>query len=613
MTATPDSNVAMAQTGPVSIRPVAPPNCVGITAGFGQLLIEGCVLRAGGESGRAALVRLAEMIARDGPRALAAAEGDFVALLITDAETFAFKSFTAQYQLYYRASDGEVANRLSHFHDPASGRWNEDYFARHVLIVPGYQFLSRETPLHGIERVRPGELVRIGRNGVRREQLVRRDYRYVLDPAQRREDVAPALLALLRASIRDRLAAHPDAGICVEISGGLDSSFIACLLGEQVSSGIRGVMFSQPNLPSHAISEGYAREVAERYGIDLAILPPEELPQDIDTRPAYADEPSDFFWFGDWFSRAVAQHAEPGSQVFTGYGADQLFLRSPAFLPYLLQRREFRHFARALGPASQLLSRGRANIAWQCALSQLPDGLHQRLNRTFAGGRWNPWDVGDVNMQRMLGEPVGWLHCGRDIQNYTAERHGWEKELVGDGILCDDWGYFSAPRTVTQSHFAARALMDASPFCDLPLLDHVYDHVSALLIHDFNGRYKELVRDCQAGIVPDSLRNRQNDTFVFNSFQLTYVNRARDYFHALLRTVPDGWIDPKGAAYALEQLSFGMTTSSTRSVLALMGYLGWREAFIRHGCDGRGAGGADGSTPTLRASRKNGGPVGPAA
>lgn len=566
----------------VSIETISPPNCIRITAGFGDILLEGCVLRVGDKSGHDALVKLAETIADHGPAAIAQAYGDFVALIVTTAGTYAFKSFTSQYQLYYREADGYIANRMCCFYDQKNTIWNQDYFARHVLIVPGYQFLSRETPLKDVCRILPGELVRFGEAGISREQLVRRDYTYLLDPTQRREEVAASILSILRNSIKDRLAAFPAAGICVEISGGLDSSFVACLLGEQVSSGIRGVMFSQPNLPSHAISEGYARDVADRYGIDLAIIPPEELRQKVEEHPHYADEPSDFFWFGDWFSRAVAQCAEPGSQVFTGYGADQLFLRSPSFLSYLLKHREFRHFANALTPASHLLSRGRANIAWQCVLSQMPDSLHERLNRAFAGRRWNPWDVGDVNMQRMLGESVEWLRCGKSLRDYGAERTKWEHELVGDGILCDDWGYFSAPRTVTQSHFAAKGLMDASPFCDLPLLDYVYDNVSALLIHSFDGRYKELLRDCQKDIVPESLRNRQNDTFVFNSFQLNYVNKARDYFHRLLETAPDGWIDRKGAAYAVEQLSFGMTTSSTRSVLALMGYLGWRKAFIDH-------------------------------
>ena len=354
--------------------------------------------------------------------------------------------------------------------------------------MPGYQFLGTETPLENVSRVLPGELIRLGLS-ITRQQLIRRNYSYRLDTAQRREDKAPEILAILRNSIKGRLAAYPDAKICVEISGGLDSSFIACLLGEQASN-IRGVMFSQPNVPSHAVSEGYAREVADRYGIDLVVMRPEDLPDAVDEHPGYSDEPSDFFWFGDLFSRSVAGVAEPGSQVFTGFGADQLFLRSPSFLPYLLQRREYRHFAKALPPASELLSRGRANVGWQCMLSLVPDGIHQPLNRIFADRGWNPFDVSDVNMRRMLTETVPWLRCGRSLHAYSSERETRERELVGDGIICDDWGYFSAPRTVTQSHFAAKGLTDASPYCDLPLLDYVYDEISALLVHDFEGRYK---------------------------------------------------------------------------------------------------------------------------
>ena len=135
---------------------------------------------------------------------------------------------------------------------------------------------------------------------------------------------------------------------------------------------------------------------------------------------------------------------------------------------------------------------------------------------------------------------------------------------------------------MTQGHFAAKGLTDASPYCDLALLDFVYDDVSALLVHDFEGRYKELLRECQRRIVPESLRGRENDTFVFNSFQLTYVNKARAYFASLLAAAPDDWIERRAANHALEQLSFGITTSSTRSVMALMGYLSWRRAFVGH-------------------------------
>jgi asparagine synthase (glutamine-hydrolysing) len=413
-----------------------------------------------------------------------------------------------------------------------------------------------------------------------RKQLVCRRYRYLLDTAQRREDIAPEVLRLLRESISDRLAAYPEADVCIEISGGLDSSFIACLVGE-MRSDTKGIMFAQPAVPSHRISEDYSREVAGRYGIDLTILAPEDLPPVPQVDPAYSDEPSDFFWFGELFSRAVADMASPGALVFTGFGADQLFLRSTAFLPYLLARREYRHFLHALRPAARLVSRSPVSLALQSLVSQIPRDLYYSLAGRFAHLRWSPLDVSDVNLDRMLYMPVPWLARGDRQGQYDAERRQVEQELVGDGIICDDWGYFAAPRAVTFPHFASKQLIDASPYCDLPLLDYVYCDVSALLVHDFASRYKELLREAQKGIVPEPLRGRANDLFVFNSFQLRYFKQARDFFRELLASCPDGWVDSRGAGAALEQLEFGIMNSSTRSLVALMGYLSWRKAFLR--------------------------------
>jgi asparagine synthase (glutamine-hydrolysing) len=546
----------------------------------GTIQIEGVILRVGNATGASALTRLVELVEQEGPAALARVEGDFVALIKTPVALQAYKSFTSQFQLYYREDDGGVSNRLSVFWKTGESAWNEDYFARHVLIVPGYQFISRETPIKGVHRVLPGELVTIGRQ-VTRKQLMTRDYKYRFEGGATRQEAAEQILFLLRDSIKSRLAARPQSRICVEISGGLDSSFIACLLGEAASD-IRGVTFSQPGVPSHVGSEGYARDVATRYGIDLVVVPPEDLPSPPVGVAPYCDEPSDFFWFGDIFSRGVAQWAEPDSYVFTGFGADQLFLRSPAILPHLLKARQWRAFGGSLPAASALLSRSRFSIAWQSAISQLPAGLHRRLQRASSVTGWNPWDVSDVNMQRTLTNDVAWLQCGKGLDAYSSERRQAEKPLVGDGIICDDWGYFSAPRVVTQAHFAQKGLVDASPFCDLPLLDFTYDDVSALMIHDFGARYKELLRDAQKGVVPETLRNRQNDTFVFNSFQMNYVDKQRERFESYLDGVNEAWIDKRGAREALQQLSFGMTTSSTRSVLALMGYLQWKEAFLAH-------------------------------
>lgn len=565
------------------IRLVADADCTEVTCRSGKIAIEGVIFQAGRAEGPGALELMADMIDAEGPSALAKIEGDFVAVIAAGDMLHAYKSFTSQYQLYYREDVRRFSNRLADFYAPDETRWDEHYFARHVCLIPGYQFLSRDTPLADVRRVLPGELVSFT-PALTRTQLVRRQYAYRLDASQTKEEVAPRILEILRRSVRQRLSASPSRKICVEISGGLDSSFIACLLGEQ-TSGIRGVMFTQPNLPSHAISESYARDVADRYGIDLAIVGPDELPQCVDADPGYSDEPSDFFWFGDMFSRSVADIAGENALVFTGYGADQLFLRSPSFLSWLLQRGEYRLFNAALSPASRLMSRGRANLARQSALTLIPERTHRALNGFFAGRIWNPFDVSDVSFQRVLGGNIPWVRCGRGAETYSLEKDDWERRLVGNGIICDDWGYFSAPRTVTQGHFAPGRLADASPFCDLPLMDFMYQDVSALLVHDFSGRYKELLRECQKGIVPETLRDRKNDTFVFNSFQLRYLNTRQDYFRSLIQSAPEEWVDRRAALMAFEQVLFGLTSSSTRSVVALLGYLRWRDAFVRHCAD----------------------------
>ena len=547
----------------------------------GVLLVEGAIFRINRQRVAAPEQALLARLRERGLGAFTEVTGDFVACYVTREAVHGFKSLTGQHQLYYREEPALFCNRLFPFHAGQPGaQWDEEYFGRHTLIVPGSQFHAECTPLAGVRRVLPGQLVTLGRS-VSKRALVMRNYQYQLAPQQRREDVAPEILRLLRESVQDHLHAAPGADVCIEISGGLDSSFVACLVGE-VTTGAKGVMFSQPNVPSHHISEGYAREVAERYGIDLRVIPPDELPAVPQLEPAYSDEPSDFFWFGELFSEAVARMTRPGGLVFTGFGADQLFLRSPAMLPYLLQRRQWGAFFNALRPAARLMSRSPVSLAVQSLVSQIPRELYYRMARHTSKWKWDPLDVCDVNQDRLLHAPVTWLRANDRRAEYEDQRRQRERELVGDGIICDNWGYFAATRAVTAPHFARRGLKDASPFCDLRLIDYVYDHVSALLVHDFNGRYKELLREAQKGVVPESLRARANDTFVFNSFQLRYFNQAREYFHALVDDCPAGWIHAPSVRAEIEALQFGLMNASTRSVVALMGYLAWQRAFLRH-------------------------------
>lgn len=548
--------------------------------GEDALFLDGLVFRLSaaearidGDPARAMLARLKER----GPSAFADIVGDFVACAVIGGRVHAFKSFTSQYQLY--VNERVVSNRLAPVVAADDIAFDEGYFARHVLLVPGMRFHLARTPIRGVTRVLPGELVTFGPT-VTRLQLVKRRYRYRLDRKQRREDVAPEITRLLRESVRDHLASPRAKGVCIELSGGLDSSFIACLVGE-AQPGAKAVMFSRPDVPSHRQSEDHARSVADRYGLDLTVLAPSDLPSTPSlASPPYGDEPSDFFWFGDLFSQAVAALTPEGGAVFTGFGADQLFLRSSAFLPYLLGRGELTELAKKLGPVARLMSRSRTSLAFQSGLSQIPRRLFYAMAKPFAGRRFDPMYVADVNLHRSLHEPVPWLPAGVEQERFEVERIAAERSLVGGGIVCDDWGYFAASRTVAGPWFDRRGVSDASPFCDLRLIDFVYDEVSALLVHDFDARYKELLREAQKGIVPEDLRARKNDMFVFNSFMADYLEKGREELEALLDEIPSGLADPRGVREAYEKLRFGVMNSSTRSLIGLFGYLVWRRAFV---------------------------------
>jgi hypothetical protein len=109
-----------------------------------QLLVEGALFRINAKVCLHPLASLLEAITKQGLGALADVTGDFVAIVVSRNDIYAFKSFTSQYQLYIDKAKRLVSNRLVDFVNldasNASVAFDEDYFAQHTLIVPGIQF-----------------------------------------------------------------------------------------------------------------------------------------------------------------------------------------------------------------------------------------------------------------------------------------------------------------------------------------------------------------------------------------------------------------------------------------------------------------------------------------
>ena len=162
--------------------------------------------------------------------------------------------------------------------------------------------------------------------------------------SQKEEDIAPQILARLEDSVCDYLAYAKDRPIVCEVSGGLDSSFIAALLAKH-SSNVSGYMFTYPDSPSHRGSEACAVTLAKECGIKLQLIDPAHLASpELSVLLPYHDEPSGAFWYGTLFGKTMGELWPKNSAIFSGAGSDQLFSRSPDYLIFLLQSGRLKRF-----------------------------------------------------------------------------------------------------------------------------------------------------------------------------------------------------------------------------------------------------------------------------
>lgn len=526
---------------------------------------------------------LLEEIAARGLDVFADVVGDFVACVVEPERIAVFKSLASPYQVYM--TEGRVANRLLAMTESGYAL-DPEYGLRFVLATPSLQYSLERTPLAGVTRLLPGHLAVLSARGRTTRALVTRRYGYLFDRRQTLAEAGRIARDAIIEAVEDRLARAPSGDVCCELSGGLDSSFVACLVAQRMPR-VRAYMFARPELPSYRKGETYARSVADRYGIALDVLAPKDIPiPDLATQQVYGDEPTDFFWYGHMFERAAASLLPRGSRVFTGFGADQLFMRTSRIFPKLLRRGALADVRRGVRGFARVSQRSQASLFFQTALSALPRDVYFRLASPFAGRAYNPLSVGDVNLDWELRKPeIPWLRTASPLGDVVAridvERREADERLVGDEVVFDDLGYFAGGRMVAGPWFDPKGIDEASPFCDLGLTDTVYGAISAHLVHDFDARYKEVLREAMRDIVPEDLRGRTSDTFAFDAFRNDFFAQNRDTLEGLLlRTAEDSeWVSRSEAKKAFEQLSFGLQTSATRAVLALLGYALWRRDF----------------------------------
>jgi len=516
---------------------------------------------------------LLEAYLRSPDRFFDALDGQCTVVIVDGQDTVhGFRSRLSPTLIYY--SDRVLSNHLMPVYEaldrPAPDlRYFSDFLADHPKI---YFDLPR-TPFEGIRRLLPGETLRLrnGKLAITRAKAVPKGhetYPYYAD--QKLEEVAPRVLRLLENAVQTRLGAS-DRPIVCELSGGLDSSFITSLVARRAEN-VSAFMYSYPLRPSHMFSEKCARAVAADLGIPLTVLDPSEVSKvDLATEQHYCDEPNAFSWQGFLFSESTEKLVPEGSLLFSGMGADQIFMRDERIFPWLLQNGHYREFLKTVSDKAKGAERSKVNLAWQAALAALPKSVYRRLKTPFDGFRFNPFAVEEMNsgMDPVVTAP--WL---RDLPPTTAPS-------LEDDLSPIEFSYLIAPSTTTDPYDEPRGVASAHPYCDSRLIEYVTNGVSRHLVYDWKNPYKNLLREAMRGLVPEFVRMREKNDFSFEGFRSKMLRDNEVFLRQFLGdlNIPQrDHIDRQKMMVALDEVFFGVSTDSTRKLLALLSYaLWWRD------------------------------------
>lgn len=404
------------------------------------------------------------------------------------------------------------------------------------------------TAFRGIEKLEPGEMAIVNRDGViTREQWWRPDTGWAdeLIRGASQEELAAELLARLRRSIAQRMMA--DVPVGVFLSGGLDSSTNVALVAETVEEPVR-TYSAVPDGPARYNESGYASVVARRFATDHheVEIGQRQFAEAVPRLIRQFDEP-----MADWSCVPTFLLAERARQQGTivvqlGEGADEIF---HGYDEWRLQRR-------LLWPVAGAppFARGLTRAAAQSVLRSRP--FDRRAAAIADAARTGvPYWGGAIGLRPAL---LRSLLTRPDVELVAdgIARRGWEAACA----RLPDGRYDQLVTGVELGHRLPemllmrvdKMLMAASVEGREPFLDHRLVELALALPlgHKQDARRgKVLLRDAVAGLLPEEIVQRPKQ-----GFSTPVSEWLRGRFGAEARALIDrselvresGLIDPAG-------------------------------------------------------------------
>jgi asparagine synthase (glutamine-hydrolysing) len=372
-------------------------------------------------------------------------------------------------------------------HPRARAQVNEDAIAPYLvnLVTP-----NPETLFKGINKLPPGHCGTCSAAGV----TIRR-YWNLFQPRQSRDESLPDAIVEVRSRLEESIHARlmADVPVGVLLSGGVDSTAIVALLGQQ-AKGI--ATFSVGFEDEHEIDERQiARRVAEHFGTDHheVVVSEAAAMRSLTMLVHHQDEPlADPVCVPLMFVCELArQHGVP--VVMAGEGSDELFWGYPRYRQIMEREQLLRRLLELPAPLRRF------------APHLVPDQWHPRLRDLLEGiGRGRPFPMHmplgmtprqvDSLLKPELRRDNGW-EPSESANSDAIATLGWDTQEYEFGLRLPELLLMRIDRFSMAHSVEARV-----PFLDPGLVDYGYRMPFDYKLHD--GSPKHVLKQAISDVVP---------------------------------------------------------------------------------------------------------------
>jgi asparagine synthase (glutamine-hydrolysing) len=443
-------------------------------------------------------------------------------------------------------------------------------------LMFGY-LAGEETLFRGIRKLQPGHRLVWRPDSVSVERYW--DVKFGVDDGASEAELAERFRSLFEESVRLHLLS--DVPLGVFLSGGLDSSAIAAVMGRHVSGRIKtfSVGFEEPFYSEFS----FARRVAEHIGSDHheAILTAREFRELLPRMIWHEDEPL-------WAPPSVALYkvAELAAQsvtvVLTGEGSDELFAGYDKYWMSVWNERTSSIYGRL--PAGvrrtvrELVIQGRLPERWRRALGHTILN-HDRSPDAMVFDNWLGVFTKDMQ-QHIAGPELRKVLADADV--YGSHRAFWN-EAGGD--IVDRMLYTDTKTNLVELLMKQDQMsMAASIESRVPFLDHHIVEFAAKVPPRYKLRTasgKRLVKKALAAYLPPEIIHRPKKGFPVPFESWLNNDFSTEIRETLLerRTTERGWFDPSGVRRLIEEHKQGRR-NLTRQIWALWTLELWARLFL---------------------------------